>query len=103
MTGRTIAPNATWRFLNEVLGRKDLSVHGFRTAFRRGPSRTAGPKRCETALDHVTGSKVERLYSRDADLLEQRRLLMQAWDNYCGRTEPHPAHVIPIRKAKAGR
>lgn len=35
-----------------------------------------------------------------ADLLEQLRLLMEAWAAYCGRTEPHPADVIPIRKAK---
>ena len=36
----------------------------------------------ELSLDHVYGNKVHRAY-RDDQLIEERRELLQAWQDYC--------------------
>jgi integrase len=99
--GSRVSIGAAYQLLRERLERPDLSVHGFRTTFSSWAKQNGYAHDVrEMALDHVTGNKVERIYSRDADLLEPRRQLMEAWAAYCGRTEPLPADVIPIRQAK---
>jgi integrase len=77
-------------FLKTRLGRKDVTVHGFRTAFRSW-AETDGRfnlEDAEAALNHVVGNTVQRIYARDADRIEPRRQLMQAWADFCDRTEP---------------
>ncbi|MFY0679751.1 MAG: integrase arm-type DNA-binding domain-containing protein [Thalassovita sp.] len=57
--------------------------HGFRTSFRSWVQ-DVDPTNfevAETALAHTVGNKVERSYAR-SDLLERRRILMQAWADY---------------------
>jgi hypothetical protein len=48
----------------------------------------------------MVGSSVRTIYKRNAARIEPRRLVMQAWADYCDRIEPLPAEVIPFRQAK---
>jgi integrase len=75
------------------MNRSDITVHGFRSAFRTWVSETTDvPDRvAEEALGHVFGSAVERSYRR-GDLFERRRELMQAWSRHC-----EPRQVVPLR------
>jgi len=61
-----------------------LTVHGFRSSFRDWVSEETdhSPEVAEMALAHTIGNKVEQAYRR-GNLLERRRLLMQAWEGYC--------------------
>lgn len=62
----------------------DATVHGFRSCFRDWVSEETefSPEIAEMALAHTIQSKVERAYRRK-DLLERRRVLMNAWESYC--------------------
>lgn len=68
----------------EILGRRDLTMHGFRSTFRdwAGETTTFPSEVVEVALAHTVGSAVERAYRR-GDLFEKRRELMAAWSDYC--------------------
>lgn len=83
--------------LTAVLRRmgKDVTTHGFRSAFRDwAADQTAFPREvAEQALAH-TLQGVEAAYRR-SDLFEKRRKLMGAWASYC---TPGDAKVTPIRK-----
>jgi hypothetical protein len=48
------------------------------------------------ALAHSIANKVEAAYRR-GDLFEKRRMLMQAWDDYCARacTPARPSRRLP--------
>jgi integrase len=61
----------------------DVTVHGFRSAFRDwAGERTHFPREvAEAALAHLVGDAVERAYRR-GDALEKRRELMDAWANF---------------------
>lgn len=63
---------------------KSATVHGFRSTFRDWVSEETdySPEVAEMALAHTIGNKVEAAYRRK-DLLERRRVLMNAWQNYC--------------------
>jgi integrase len=67
----------------------DATVHGFRSCFRDWVSEETefSPEIAEMALAHTIQSKVERAYRRK-DLLERRRILMNAWETYCLSTIP---------------
>lgn len=71
------------------LGRHDITVHGFRSTFRDWCSESVGnvfPREvCEHALAHSLPDKVEAAYRR-GDLLPKRKLLMQAWSDFCANT-----------------
>ena len=71
-------------------------MHGFRSTFRDWAAEcTAFPNHVvEAALAHAIGDKVEAAYRR-GDLFEKRRKLMDAWAEYCGRTQT--GKVVPIR------
>jgi integrase len=78
--------------LTEVLrrmGRRDITVHGFRSTFRdwcaEGPGNSFSREVCEHALAHSLPDRVEAAYRR-GDLLEKRIVLMQAWADYCMST-----------------
>ena len=64
----------------------DSTVHGFRTSFRQWALEQPGTSfaAAELALAHTLGGPVAQSYLRDADLLAQRRVLMQAWGDYIG-------------------
>lgn len=57
--------------------------HGFRSSFRTWCAEATDAPRevAEAALDHKTGSSVERAYRR-TDFLEQRRVLMHRWADH---------------------
>ena len=82
------------------MGRNDLTTHGFRSTFRDwAAEQTSFPSRiAEAALAHVFGDKTEAAYQR-GDLLEKRRLLMQAWAEYCARAKS--AKVVQLRQRNA--
>jgi integrase len=73
----------------EVLRRlnlNDVTVHGFRSAFRDwAGNETHFPREvAEAALAHAVGDMTERAYRR-GDALEKRRQLMDAWANFIER------------------
>jgi integrase len=57
--------------------------HGFRSTFRdwAGETRPEGREVVERALAHTIRDKAEAAYAR-SDLLEKRRVLMEAWGDY---------------------
>ena len=63
---------------------KNATVHGFRSSFRDwAGNETSFPREVtETALAHVIGDKAEQAYRR-SDALDKRRILMEAWAEYC--------------------
>ena len=81
------------------MGRKDITVHGFRSTFRDwAAERTTFPNHVvEMALAHAIPNAVEAAYRR-GDLFEKRRKLMTAWAKFC--TKPAAAsEVVPLRRA----
>lgn len=62
----------------------DATPHGFRSSFRdwAGDCTSFARETAEEALAHVVGSQVERAYRRGS-AIEKRRLLLQAWADYC--------------------
>ncbi len=83
------------------MGRGDLTVHGFRSAFRDwAAEQTAYPhEMAEMALAHTIDNKVEAAYRR-GDLFKKRIRMMQDWQKHCD-TIASKADVLPIKKAKA--
>jgi integrase len=73
------------RYLLKTLGQGDVTVHGFRSAFRDWAGESTGFARevAEAALAHRVGNAVERAYRR-GDALEKRHQLMNAWAEFCG-------------------
>jgi integrase len=67
------------------MGRSDLTVHGFRSAFRDWcEEATSTPHAvAEAALAHTIGDKVEAAYRR-GDLFQKRARLMAEWAAFCG-------------------
>jgi integrase len=80
--GRPLSNMAMLELLRGM--RPGLVVHGFRSTFRDWAAEATDFPReiAESALAHVVGNEVERAYQR-GDLFEKRRLLMQAWSDYC--------------------
>jgi integrase len=76
--------------LTMLLRRLDckVTVHGFRSSFRDWAAEETAHSSdaAELALAHVVKNKVEAAYRR-GDMLEQRRRLMNDWENYCIPTE----------------
>jgi integrase len=62
----------------------DVTVHGFRSAFRdwAGNETDFARELAEAALAHVIGDQAEQAYRR-GDALEKRRALMDAWARWC--------------------
>jgi integrase len=91
--GKPLGRNA----LLNVLDRDDVTVHGFRSAFRDwAAERTSFANHVvEQALAHAIPSAVEAAYRR-SDLFEHRRKLMDAWAAYCAKPEARGG-VVPIR------
>ncbi|NJD24088.1 MAG: DUF4102 domain-containing protein [Betaproteobacteria bacterium] len=86
----------------ERMGRSDITTHGFRSTFRTWASDcTAFPAEvCEKALAHKVGNKVQEAYDRAA-MLERRRQLMTAWENFCNTVIEETGNVIPMKGTTA--
>jgi integrase len=103
--GKPLAGKATKIFLRTVLKptlgtNAGFTTHGFRRTFSTWANEHGFPREAiEMALDHEFGSAMERRYNH-AKLLDQRRRLMDAWGEFCGRTQPLPAEVVPFRQTK---
>jgi integrase len=67
-----------------LMGRGDLTVHGFRASFTDwAHEQTSFPGVViDMALAHKVSDKVEAAYRR-GDLFNKRRQLMEAWADYC--------------------
>lgn len=63
---------------------KKITTHGFRSSFRDWAAETTAFPRevAEMALAHVIESDTEAAYRR-GDLFEKRKLLMEAWAEFC--------------------
>jgi integrase len=96
--GKPLANSALLDALKR-LGRDDLTVHGFRSSFRDwAADMTNHPHEvAEMALAHTVSNKVESAYRR-GDLLEKRRLLMDAWATHCD-TIATSNNVTQMRRA----
>ncbi len=83
------------------MGRKGITVHGFRSTFRDwAAERTSYPREvCEMALAHTISDKVEAAYRR-GDLFEKRRRLLLEWSRFCDAPK-RGAKVTSIKKAAA--
>lgn len=67
------------------MGRRDLTVHGFRSTFRDWAADNGKPAdAAERALAHVIGNKTRGAYER-TDLLDVRRALMNEWAAFLAR------------------
>jgi integrase len=81
------------------MGRRDITVHGFRSSFRDwAAEQTHYPREIvEIALAHVSGDRVELAYRR-SDLFEKRQKLMDAWARYCltPKTEKEAGKILKI-------
>jgi integrase len=78
--------NMAMAMLLRRMKRADLTVHGFRSAFRDwcGEATDTPREIAEACLAHVTGNKVEAAYRR-GDALEKRRGVMDAWAAFCAQ------------------
>jgi integrase len=76
--------------------RDNVTVHGFRSAFRDwcGNETSFAREVAEAALAHAVGDATERAYRR-SDALDKRRVVMDAWGRFCGGERP--AKVIALR------
>jgi integrase len=94
--------------LSAVLKRMELgevTPHGFRSSFRDWAGETTEFPReiVEAALAHVVGGPVERAYRR-GDALERRRVVMEAWADFClAETLGHSKWTGSKRTATGGR
>jgi integrase len=79
------------------MGVENATVHGFRSSFRDwcGDETDFPREVAEAALAHKIKNDVERAYRR-SKALEKRRLLMEQWAVFCGRSEV-PTNVILLR------
>jgi integrase len=95
--GNPISKSTMLKLL-ELMGRKDLTTHGFRSTFRDwAAEQTSYPSEVvEMALAHVVKNAVEAAYRR-GDLFDKRARLMAAWSEYCAQA-PTSSVVVPIRK-----
>jgi integrase len=80
--------------------RTDITVHGFRAAFRTwAAEKTTVPHEvAELAIAHAVSDAVVAAYKR-TDLFDRRRALMEAWADYINGIEGATVHYIAGRAA----
>jgi integrase len=73
-----------------------VTVHGLRSSFKDWAGEVGGfpNELSEAALSHTIKNKAEAAYRR-GDLLERRRVMMEAWARYCDR-EVAGGNVVPM-------
>ena len=96
--GKPLGDQTLIRKLRDM-GRKDLTVHGFRSTFKDWASEsTPFPgDLSEAALAHTIRNKVQAAYER-GDKLKKRERLMDAWAKYCESDPDATADVVPIKR-----
>ena len=94
--GKPLTGAACLKLLDDM-GKPALTVHGFRSTFRDWTAEQSNFPRevAEAALAHVIPDKTEAAYQR-GDLMDKRRMMMQAWADQCARTKI--AKVTSIRR-----
>lgn len=99
---QTALSNMACLALLDRMGRRDITVHGFRSTFRDwAAEQTSFPNIvAEAALAHTIGDKAEAAYRR-GDLMNKRRQMMDRWADYCAKA--HGGEVVSIGKARANR
>lgn len=82
--GGQIADKTTRELAKEISGRDDMTQHGLRASFRSWGTEQA--KYRELALElcvaHVEGSEAQKAYTHQAQLVEERRKIMDDWAAY---------------------
>jgi integrase len=95
----SISNSAVWNELRRILGKDNkVTAHGFRSCFRDWAGddiRDFDREAIEFSLAHKLKDKAEASYRR-TKALTKRRLLMQAWADYCFGVEQQ-SNVTPIR------
>jgi len=83
-TGKQFSYNAPMTSLKK-LGRDDVTTHGFRASFKTWALEATNfpTQAIEFALAHETKNAVERAYIRGNKMLDKRREVMVAWDQFC--------------------
>lgn len=99
--GDLLFPGRTGRPITDVAVAKALpagTIHGLRTTFRTWVQDQSACSWdvAETVLGHQIGNRVERSYAR-SDLLDQRRVVMDAWARFVTGAE---ANVVQFRKGE---
>lgn len=86
LTGDQLSENAMLALLKRM-GFGHITVHGFRSTFKDWASETTDfpDDLSEAALAHQIRDKAKAAYKRGT-MLEKRRLMMQAWEHYCGQS-----------------
>lgn len=93
---RSSLSNMAMLMLLRRMGHAELTVHGFRSAFRDwcGDQTSFSREVAEAALAHKIGNVVEQAYRRGT-ALEKRRGLMAAWASF---VEPRALNVVPMKR-----
>jgi integrase len=83
------------------MGRRDVTVHGFRASFRSwaGHVKAEETDVLEAALAHVEKDETKKAYARD-DYYERRIAVMSKWGDYCALVGQ--GDVIPLLLRPAG-
>lgn len=97
---RPIHRNSMYILLTRTMEYHNITVHGFRSTFRQWIAEATKFSReaAEMALAHTLGG-VEGAYQR-SDLLDERRLLMEAWDRYIS-ADTSSVVALPMRAVQA--
>lgn len=93
--GKPLSNMAMLKLL-QIMDRKDITVHGFRSTFRDWVADCTDypDSLAEQALAHTISSTTEAAYRR-RDMLDRRRPMMEDWSRYCqGQT----ATVVPFTR-----
>jgi integrase len=97
--GKPLSNMAMLMLLDRMGKRGALTSHGFRSTFSDWASEVSpySSELRESVLAHTIGNKAEAAYRR-GDALEKRRLMMEAWAQWC---EPKATDNV-VAFAKAG-
>lgn len=95
--GRPLSNMAMSKVL-KGMERDGVTVHGFRSSFRDwAAEQTAHASEVvEKALAHAIRNDVEAAYRR-GDLLEKRRQLLRAWEDYCSQPLVFGGEIIALK------
>ncbi len=100
LRGKPLSDATMRKYLQQDMGKPRLTVHGFRSTFRDWAAECTNFPReiAEAALAHVLRDKTEAAYQR-GDMLERRRMLMEAWARFCTSGATSARKVLPLSPA----
>jgi len=97
-----IRPQSLVRALDRIVD-KHVTLHGFRSSFKVWVTEKTSMEGdvAECALAHrVAKTRTEEAYLRSAPMLDKRRVMMQAWADFCTGAVPTAA-VLPFKREAA--